>query len=187
MSAPAVIRSTPRATTRAIAYRAAVVRPVSSPDISSGVVVVEGDRIAWVGPAAKSPKAEVRDLGDVVLMPGIVNAHTHLDLTVFRGQLDGLGFVQWVRTLSLAKKAIRESPSTYGAYKHANDLFLDSSRAGIEEGLLRGVTTFADTTDNDAPFRAMLDMGVRGIAFREVFGPDPRQCVRIASSVQFAS
>ena len=181
MSAPAAARASApraaRASARVIAYRAALVRPISGPDIANGAVVVDGDRIAWVGPVAGAPKgADVRDLGDVILMPGIVNAHTHLDLTAFRGQLNGLGFFHWVRTLSLGKKAIRDTPSNFGAYKTASELFLDSARAGIEEGLLHGITTYADTADNDAPFRAMLDMGVRGIAYREVFGPDPKQC-----------
>ena len=145
-----------------IAYRARLVRPVSAPDISDGVVVVDGDRVAWVGPAARAPAGEFRDLGDVVLGPGLVNAHTHLDLTATRGLLDGLGFREWIRTLTTMK---REAGSA--------DLFLDSARAGIREGLRHGVTTYADTSDNDAALRAMRELGVRGIAYREVFGPEP--------------
>ena len=168
-----------------VAYRAALVRPICGPDITNGVVVVEGDRIAWVGTAGAAPKGtDTRDLGDAVLMPGIVNAHTHLDLTAFREQLDGLGFFHWVRTLTAGKQAMRDAPGAFGAYKKAGDLFLDSARAGIEEGLLHGITTYADTTDNDAPFTAMLEMGVRGIAYREVVGPDPRQCDAALAQLQ---
>ena len=46
-----------------IAYRARLVRPVTAPDITDGVVVVDGDRIAWVGPTARAPAAEMRRLG----------------------------------------------------------------------------------------------------------------------------
>jgi 5-methylthioadenosine/S-adenosylhomocysteine deaminase len=53
------------------------------------------------------------------------------------------------------------------------DEFLDSARAGIIEGLRHGVTTFGDTAPVTAPFDAMRELGVRGIAYQEFFGPDP--------------
>ena len=82
------------------AYRAAWVHPVSAPAIADGAVIVEGDRIVWVGPASQAPglpQARVVELGDVALTPGLVNAHTHLDLTVMRGLFDGTAFFDWIR------------------------------------------------------------------------------------------
>ena len=137
---------------------------MSGPDIENGTVVVEGDTITYVGPRAGAPPGRDVDLGDSILAPGLVNAHTHLDLTVFRERFRGLPFFEWIRKLTEARAAL--SP---------RDL-LDSARAGIREGLLAGITTFADTAPNDAPFEAMRELGVRGIAYREVFGPDPAQC-----------
>lgn len=145
-----------------IAYRASVVRPVTAPDIANGAVVVDGDRIAWVGAAPQAPAAEVRDLGDVALGPGLVNAHAHLDLTLTRGLLDGLGFFDWIRALVAMKREVGSAA-----------LFTDSARAGIREGLRHGVTTVADTSDNDAALLAMRAERVRGVCYREVFGPDP--------------
>lgn len=144
-----------------IAYRASVVRPVAAPDIPDGAVVVHGDRIAWVGAASQAPAAELNDLGAVVLGPGLVNAHTHLDLTLTRGLLGGLGFLDWIRTVTRLKRAA------------SAELLFDSALAGIHEGLRHGVTTYADTSDNDAALRAMASAGVRGVTYREVFGPDP--------------
>jgi cytosine/adenosine deaminase-related metal-dependent hydrolase len=141
-----------------------MVRPVSGPDIESGTVVVEGDIIIWVGPRALAPPGRDVELGDVILAPGLVNAHTHLDLTVMRGRFGGLTFFEWIRALTAARTEL------------SAEQLLDSVRTGIREGLLAGITTYADTTPGDAPFEAMRELGVRGIAYRELFGPDPRQC-----------
>jgi cytosine/adenosine deaminase-related metal-dependent hydrolase len=149
---------------QALRYHARVVRPVSGPDIDNGTVVVEGELITYVGPRSDAPPGKDIELGDVMLAPGLVNAHTHLDLTALRGRFDGLKFFEWIRALTAARQAM--SP----------DELLESSRAGIREGLRAGITTFADTAPNDAPFEAMRELGVRGIAYREVFGPDPKQC-----------
>ncbi len=145
-------------------YHARIVRPVSGPDIENGTVVVEGERISYVGVRAAAPPGNDVELGDVILGPGLVNAHTHLDLTALRGRFEGLTFFAWIRALTAARAAL--SP----------EQLLDSARDGIREGLRAGITTFADTAPNDAPFAAMIELGVRGIAYRELFGPDPAQC-----------
>jgi 5-methylthioadenosine/S-adenosylhomocysteine deaminase len=141
------------------------VLPVAAAPIRDGAVGIEGERIAWVGPAADAPNAPRTNLGDAILMPGLVNAHTHLDLTLFRGLLEGLDFFAWIRTLTTAKREVTTD----------HDL-LDAARAGIAEGLAAGITTYGDTSDKSAAFDAMLEAGVRGVAYQEVFGPDPAQC-----------
>ena len=144
-------------------YRAQWVVPVSRPPIEDGAVAVDGGRIAWVGPAGEAPSGERRDLGDAILMPGLVNAHSHLELTAMRGFLEDLGFQEWIVKLTRSRRdVLRES-----------DFLLDSARYGIVEGLLAGITTYADTCESGVVMRAMADMGVRGIMYQEVFGPDP--------------
>src|SRR5512146_2803538 len=99
-----------------------------------GTVVVDGDQIAWVGPRAHAPVGGADDeLGDAVLLPGLVNAHTHLELTAMRGFLEELPFFEWVRTLTRARHAVLDDAR-----------LLDSARLGVVEGLCAGVTTFAD-------------------------------------------
>lgn len=147
-------------------YHARWVLPITAPPVHDGTVVVQGGRVAWVGARSDAPHvdgARDEDLGEVVLLPGLVNAHTHLDLTVMRGFLEGYSFFAWIRTLTAARTELRYE-----------DL-LASARLGIVEGLRHGVTTYADTAPSPAGFDAMRKMGVRGIAYREVFGPDPRQ------------
>jgi len=152
--------------TARVRWHARWVVPIASPPVADGTVVTEGDRIVWAGPRTSAPPGgRDEELGDAIITPGLVNAHTHLNLTVMRGFLEGLPFFEWVRTLTAACREVL-----------TDDDFLDSATLGIAEGLGSGVTTFADTEPGDAAFTAMLRMGVRGIAYREVFGPDPLHC-----------
>jgi len=77
--------------------RARVVLPVSRPPICDGAVLIAGRRIAAVGRwrelSSRSPK-ETLDLGDRVLMPGLINAHCHLDYTDMAGQFSAAEGVQ---------------------------------------------------------------------------------------------
>src|ERR1035441_1811030 len=69
--------------------RARIVLPISSPPIADGAVLISGNRIAALGRWADLSKAAGQpstDLGQVILMPGLVNAHCHLDYTDMAGQ-----------------------------------------------------------------------------------------------------
>ena len=157
-------------------YHARWIVPVSAPPIAHGTLVERAGRIAWVGRRDDAPAGETGedvDLGDAILLPGLVNAHCHLELTAMRGFLDGLDFREWVLRLTAARRAVLDEPA-----------LLDASRLGVEEGVRAGVTTFADTGDSGTGFDAMLERGVRGICYREVFGPDPAQCERAVAELR---
>jgi cytosine/adenosine deaminase-related metal-dependent hydrolase len=145
-----------------IRYHARWVLPIARPPIRDGTVAEIGGRIAYVGPRAGAPPGEDRDLGDAALLPGLVNAHTHLELTAFRGLLAPRPFRDWIAALQGAKQAVMTS-----------ERYLDAARAGIAEGLLAGVTSYADTCDSGVVLEAMCEIGVRGIMYQEVFGPSP--------------
>lgn len=148
-----------------IRYRARYVLPICAPPLSPGLVAVDGERIAYVGPPVGAPDGGDIDLGDVVLLPGLVNAHCHLELTAMRGFLEDLDFRSWILRLTTAKRTVL-----------TRDMLLDAARYGIAEGLRHGITTYADTCDSGVAFDAMLECGVRGVMYQEVFGPDPAQC-----------
>jgi len=158
-------------------YHARWIVPVSAPPVAHGTLVERAGRIEWVGARADAPlqhaDEDVVDLGDAILLPGLVNAHCHLELTAMRGFLDGLAFREWILRLTSARRAVLD----------ANAL-LDAARLGVEEGVRAGVTTFADTGDSGAGFDAMLERRVRGICYREVFGPDPAQCERAVAELR---
>ena len=87
--------------------RARAVLPISRPPIPNGAVLIGGNRIAGVGRwcdlAAASPQATV-DLGDAVLMPGLVNAHCHLDYTDMAGQFPPPKvFSDWLKIITATK------------------------------------------------------------------------------------
>jgi len=148
-----------------IRYRARWVVPIASPPLAHAVVAVEGDRIVFVGPPGEAPAGDDVDLGDVVLMPGLVNAHCHLELTAMRGFLEDLDFRRWIVRLTGARRAVLD-----------RDALLDSARFGLVEGVRAGITTYADTCDSGVVMQAMREAGVRGVMYQEVFGPDPAQC-----------
>ena len=156
-----------------ICYRARYVLPIATPPIVDGVVAVERDRIAYVGPAAGAPDGTTVGLGNALLLPGLVNAHTHLELTGMRGFLEDLDFRSWILRLTSAKRAVL-----------SRDMLLDAARYGIAEGLQRGITTFADTCDSGVAMEAMRESGVRGVMYQEVFGPDPAQCAASLSELR---
>lgn len=143
-------------------YLARWIVPISSPPTPDGAVAVEGERIVYVGTRTGAPAGEVVDLGNAVLTPGLVNAHTHLELTAFRGLLEDLPFRRWIVGLTKSRSAVM-TPERH----------LASARLGIAEGLLRGVTSYADCTANGHTLTAMAEMEVRGVVYHEVFGPDP--------------
>jgi 5-methylthioadenosine/S-adenosylhomocysteine deaminase len=142
------------------AYFAKWVVPISSPPIRDGWVVVEGSRIIYVGNGDGRPEVSRTVLNGGIMIPGLVNAHTHLELTVLRGLLEGMNFREWLRVLTEVRSTVLDDAA-----------LLDSSVIGIHEGLLAGITTYADTTASGLPLAAMRAMGVRGIGYLEVFGP----------------
>ena len=143
-------------------YRARWVVPVNGAPVRDGAVAVQDGRFTYVGPRSGAPKGDVRDLGNALLLPGLVNAHTHLELTAMRGFLEDLPFPEWIARLQRAKTTVLTPES-----------MLDSAKLGIAEGLLAGITTYADTCDSGVALEALHAMGVRGVMYQEVFGPDP--------------
>ena len=116
--------------------RARTVLPVSQPPIENGVVVVSGNKIRAVGPWTdfqSHSDDKVLDLGDVILLPGLVNAHCHLDYTDMAGELPPpTTFTDWIPLITAAKTAW-----SYAEYAH-------SWLHGAHMLVKTGTTTVAD-------------------------------------------
>ena len=116
--------------------RARTILPVSRTPIENGAVLVVGNRIRAVGPWSdlQSQAGEpVVDLGEVILLPGLVNAHCHLDYTDMGGELPPpRTFTDWIPLITAAKTAW-----SYSNYAH-------SWLRGAHMLLRHGTTTVAD-------------------------------------------
>src|SRR2546422_462670 len=147
--------------------RAGSVHPVTAPPISDGAVLVAADgRIAAVGPhphVPTPPEAEIREFPDGALVPGLVNCHTHLELTHLAGRLTTPEFPAWIRR-------IRELKDGTPAPE-----FRRAAERGVRDCWAAGVTCVADTGSTGAVMHALHALGGRGICYQEVFGPDPAQ------------
>lgn len=138
-----------------VALQARVVFPVDRPPIENGVVTIEGDRIVSVGP--HDPSIKSLDLGDVALLPGLVNAHTHLEFSHLRKPLGqpGIGIVDWIR-LIIAERARGDIQQV-----------TPSHLLGQQESLAAGVTTVGDIVTNPA---ATCPATIDAPFFHEVIG-----------------
>lgn len=145
-----------------ICYSARWVLPITSAPIADGCIAVQQGKIVYVGATADAPGGKRVDLGDALVLPGLVNAHTHLELTVMRGFLEDLSFVDWIAKLRRGRNEVL-----------TNEKLLDSARLGINEGIRAGVTCYADTCSTGVVMQAMNELGVRGIMYQEVFAPAP--------------
>lgn len=153
--------------------RANWVLPISGEPIPDGEVVIEDDRIAEVRSASGRLGDSVTDFGDAILMPGLVNVHTHLDYTAFRGLIEDVEFFPWIRELTFRK----------GAFDWED--WLSSAIWGAAEAVAGGVTTLGDCTDSGAAFYGAKALGLRGIIYQEVFGIDESSPVsRIVEELQ---
>ncbi len=135
------------------------VLPVEGAPIENGAVALEDGRIAAVGTAAELGEGE-RFEGAAIL-PGFVNAHTHLEYAVYAGFGDGFAFAPWL-ALHIERKD-RLAPGDHEAI----------ARLGAAECLRNGVTTIADSSWSGAAAAACDELGLRAIVYLEVFGSDP--------------
>lgn len=152
-------------------YSADWVLPVSSPPIADGAVAVAGDMIVGVGPHAEVletfPQSTQQKWPQAIVLPGLINTHTHLELTAMRGYLEKeeSDFFSWLKKLTLAR-----------LFKLTADDLEVSAMWGACEAAKAGITCVGDASDSAlTSMRALQQVGLRGIVFQESFGPDPQQ------------
>ena len=139
-------------------YSADWVLPVEGPPIPHGAVAVENGLIAAVGPSDELGTGEQH--AGCVILPGFVNAHSHLEYAVYGGFGDGLAFTAWLRD-HIGRKA-----------QLAWDDHVAIARLGAAESLRSGITTTGDASFTGAAALAIDELGLRGIVYLEVFGAD---------------
>ena len=162
--------------------RARTILPVSQPPIENGAIAISGNKIEAVGSwndFARHPSPVTRhsviDLGEVILLPGLVNAHCHLDYTDMAGELPPpKTFTDWIPLITAAKTAW-----SYSEYAH-------SWLHGAHQLLKTGTTTVADIEAmpdllpevwDATPLRVFSFLEMTGIRAKR----DPKEILREAA------
>jgi aminodeoxyfutalosine deaminase len=151
-------------------YRAAWVLPIAQRPIRGGVVSIERDSIASVAEYDGGP---VEDLGDVAILPGLVNAHTHLELSWMRGQVaPSTSMPSWAASLMALRRTVSHEPAA-------------PVRDAILEARASGTCLVGDITNTFAAYDPLLDTDLSAVLFRELLGfsaPDPDGVVAAAAA-----
>ena len=126
----------------------------------SGAVAIAGDSIAAVGPGAETyAAADTIDCGGRVVMPGLVNAHTHVPMTLLRGLADDLRLDVWLMGYMMPVEREFVSP----------DFVRLGTRLGCAEMIRSGVTCFADMYYfEEAIAEATAEAGMRALCGQTV-------------------
>jgi len=149
-------------------YRAAWVLPISQPPIRDGWILTERGRIVAFGPSRPNdlPPADEIDLGDVALLPGLVNAHTHLELSWMKGRLAATDdFPGWIReVIALQRKGSGDAAAEETAI-----------RSAIAEARATGTALIGDIANTPASMAPLLAAGGPAVVFHELIGFKPER------------
>ncbi|MFN0134541.1 MAG: amidohydrolase family protein [Phycisphaerae bacterium] len=139
--------------------RAAFVAPVSSRLIRDGYVIIERGRIAAVGPMSefRGDRANVNDLGDAIITPGLINPHTHLELTCYAGQVEPQPFWPWIQRMM----QLRSGP---GWVEREAASVLD----GAQQSLRFGVTCVGDISRCNIAWQPLKRVPIRKVCYAEI-------------------
>jgi cytosine/adenosine deaminase-related metal-dependent hydrolase len=146
-------------------YHAAWVVPIEGEPIRDGWVSVDRGRIVALGRRAANDATPGIDLGDVAVMPALVNAHTHLELSYLRDQIaPASSFTAWARQIIYAR---RMKPTDPMATRVRIDGAID---AAIDECLRCGTAVVGDIGNTHAAFRKIAASPLAGVFFWELIG-----------------
>jgi cytosine/adenosine deaminase-related metal-dependent hydrolase len=144
-------------------YRAAWLVPISQPPIRDAWLRTDRGRIVAFGhsrPGDFTTEDEI-DLGEVAVLPGLVNAHTHLELSWMRGRIsESDDFDHWIRRIiELKNEAIHHADAVAAAIER-----------GIQEARAFGTALVGDVTNSLTTSRPLRDCKMAAVVFHELLG-----------------
>lgn len=131
--------------------------PVDRPPIENGLVAIGDGRIRFVGRAGEFQTDSIEDLGDFIVLPGLINAHTHLELGWCRGRISPRPLWDWFDELLRLNLA-----------PEAEENRRRSVADGAAESLAAGVTCVADISRTGMSAEILRASPIRSIAFVEL-------------------
>jgi len=145
--------------------------PVSRPPIENGAIATFEGKIVGVGPASElrsSYPAEIKDYGDSILCPALINTHSHLELSPLRWRLSpSRSFVDWVRALIEARGLIRPEEWEPAICQAIKEMQENGIIAVGDVGNLDFIPLFSSKKDGTWPFS--------GVFFQELVCPIPNE------------
>lgn len=154
-----------------VSLRACWIVPCDGPPLADGVLEIHDGRIASLRSARGFP-GPVRDLGDVAVFPGLVNAHTHLEFSDCRQPLGQscLPLPTWIRQIISERRRSNRTPAA-------------AIRQGLDESLCSGVTTIGEIATQ--PLSVYGDfIGSQLVVFHEVIGFSAARCESVLSDLK---
>lgn len=141
---------------------------------SSGTLVIEDDRIVEVGPSEEiTPKGQLIDFKNKLILPGLINTHTHSASPLFRGMADDLSLMDWLKKVLWPAEKNLTGEIVYWGSMYSCLEFLEA-----------GITTFADQYFfSEYVGRAVEQTGLRGFIAPTVFtngSPETQDTIRAA-------
>src|SRR3954470_14411078 len=153
-------------------YRAAWLLPISQPPIRDGWILTEKNRIVAFGPSRPSdfPSSSEIDLGDVALLPSLVNAHTHLELSWMRGRLRPTDdFPGWIRDVIALQ---RSGPP-------GKDEETAAIQEAIAEARATGTAVLGDISNTLSSVGPLCAARVPAVVFHELIGFKQEQAATV--------
>lgn len=141
-------------------YRAAWVLPIALPPVRDGWVAVADGRITALGGPSSTPPSTPRttDLGSRAILPGLVNAHTHLELSWMAGQVaPSSSMPAWAAQLMTLRAAVRDEP-------------VPPTADAVRNARAAGTSLVGDVTNTLGAYAPLVDSGLSAAVFRELLG-----------------
>ncbi len=158
-----------------IRYRAAWILPIERPPIRDGWVTVDEGHVVALGASAPSDGVREVHLGAAAILPGLVNAHTPLELSYLYGSVPPRQrFVAWIRDVMAAQ---RRRPDPTSAE------ILAAAGSAIEQSVACGTALVGDISNTLATYDLLAASPLGGVVFYELIrfnAPDPEALVAAA-------
>jgi cytosine/adenosine deaminase-related metal-dependent hydrolase len=139
--------------------------PVVFPPIRDGYLIIKNGKITKIGKISHLKKKDFQktiDFSQHIVMPGLINPHTHLELSNLKGKIKrDTSFTQWIRGL------------TNEILSFGEEDYKSSINSGIDELILSGVTAVGDISRTGLSYKILEKRGLRGMVFLEVLGFHP--------------